>query len=370
MRNQLHIVCLDVPFPADYGGAIDMFYRIQALHELGLELTLHVFHYGREKQSELEKYGKVIYYERKRTFWHLFSKRPFIVQSRISAELLSNLRKDDSPILFEGIHTIWSLEMPDIQERMTLVRMHNLEDEYYQGLRKQANWFQKIYFEQERVKLKRYAKQLKVATHILAIKPSDAQTLKSINASVHVLPASIPSLNNSFTSVEPYAFFHGNLSVAENEQAAMWIIQQVKGIISDTFQLRIAGKNPSKRLQQFCIKYNVELVANPSKSVLDELVNRAQIHVLYTEVSSGIKLKLINCLASSGQVLANENMVVGTGLEGLCTIATDAKSFKLHFIGLQNVPLTREAFNERQDILEKHFSTRKNCQLILELINP
>ena len=370
MRNQLHIVCLDVPFPADYGGAIDMFYRIQALHELGLELTLHVFHYGREKQSELEKYGKVIYYERKRTFWHLFSKRPFIVQSRISAELLSNLRKDDSPILFEGIHTIWPLEMPDIQQRMTLVRMHNLEDEYYHGLRKQANWFQKIYFEQERVKLKRYAKQLKVATHILAIKPSDAQTLKSINTSVYVLPASIPSLNNSFTSVEPYALFHGNLSVAENEQAAMWIIQQVKGIISDTFPLRIAGKNPSKRLQQWCIKYNVDLVANPSKSELDELVNRAQIHVLYTEVSSGIKLKLINCLASSGQVLVNENMVVGTGLEGLCTIATDAKSFKLHFIGLQNVPLTQEAFNERQDILEKHFSTRKNCQLILELINP
>ena len=151
MRNQLHIVCLDVPFPADYGGAIDMFYRIQALHEMGLELTLHVFHYGREKQSELEKYGKVIYYERKRSFWHLFSKRPFIVQSRISAELLSNLRKDDAPILFEGIHTIWPLEMTYIQQRLTLVRMHNLEDEYYQGLRKQANWFQKIYFEQERV---------------------------------------------------------------------------------------------------------------------------------------------------------------------------------------------------------------------------
>jgi hypothetical protein len=231
MRNQLHIVCLDVPFPADYGGAIDMFYRIQALHELGLELTLHVFHYGREKQSELEKCGKVIYYERKRSFWHLFSKRPFIVQSRISVELLSNLRKDDAPILFEGIHTIWPLEMTDIQQRMTLVRMHNLEDEYYQGLRKQAKWFQKLYFEQERFKLMRYAKQLKWATHILAIKPSDAETIKSINAAVHVLPASIPSLNNTFTSVEPYALFHGNLSVAENEQAAIWIIKQVKSLI-------------------------------------------------------------------------------------------------------------------------------------------
>ena len=369
MPNQLHIICLDVPLPADYGGAIDMFYRIQALHDLGMELTLHVFHYGRAKQSELEKYGKVIYYERKRSFWHLFSKRPFIVQSRMSAELLANLRKDDSPILFEGIHTTWPLEMIDIQQRLTIVRMHNLEDEYYQGLRNHARGYKKLYFEQERLKLKRYTTYLKWASHILAIKPTDAEMLKSIHSSVHVLPVSIPSLNTSYTSTKPFALFHGNLSVPENEQAASWIIRQVKGVSSEAFPVRIAGKNPSKRLQQLCKTLNIDLIANPSKLELDELVNRAQIHLLYTDVSAGIKLKLINCLAGSGQVLVNEKMVKGTGLEALCIVATDADSFKRHFISLQHVPLTQQEFEERQNVLENHFSTHQNCKLIQELIN-
>ena len=128
-HKKLHIVCLDVPFPADYGGAIDMFYRIRALHKLGFELVLHVFEYGRGKQKELEKYGEVNYYPRSRSVLHLLSSRPFIVQSRKNNRLLQNLLKDDAPILFEGIHTTWCLEHEAIQRRITFVRMHNVEHE-------------------------------------------------------------------------------------------------------------------------------------------------------------------------------------------------------------------------------------------------
>ena len=126
MENKnLHIICLDVPFPADYGGAIDMFYRIKALHQLGYNLTLHVYEYGRGKHAELNQFGNVIYYSRKRSFLNLFSSRPFIVQTRKNKKLLDNLLKDDFPILFEGIHTTWFLENSEIQKRTTIVRMHN-----------------------------------------------------------------------------------------------------------------------------------------------------------------------------------------------------------------------------------------------------
>jgi hypothetical protein len=368
MPNRLHIICLDVPFPADYGGAIDMFYRIQALHELGLKLTLHVFHYGRAKQSELEKYGEVVYYERQRSVRYLFSKRPFIVQSRMSTELLANLRKDDAPILFEGIHTTWPLELSDIRNRVTFVRMHNLEDEYYGGLRKHAPWFQKFYFELERMKLKRYAKILRGATHVLGIKSSDVHVLKAFNSSVHLLPASIPPINTQFHPVEPYALFHGNLSVAENEQAAKWIIKTLGRMNTSHFPLIIAGKNPSRQLATLCEKAKIQLIANPSKETLDGLVNRAQIHLLYTDVASGVKLKLINCLAGSGQVLVNRKMIEGTGLDALCTIAEDEKSFTQHFLDLCNVPLSEEAFMARQHYLKTHFNTTQNCGIIQELL--
>ena len=55
----MHIVFLDNPLPADYGGTIDMYFKAKALKELGYSLTLHVFEYGREIQDSLNELGQV-----------------------------------------------------------------------------------------------------------------------------------------------------------------------------------------------------------------------------------------------------------------------------------------------------------------------
>ena len=370
MENKnLHIICLDVPFPADYGGAIDIFYRIKALHNLGMNLTLHVFDYGRGQQKELNQFGKVLYYKRNRSFLNLFSSRPFIVQSRKNKKLLENLLKDDSPILFEGIHTTWLLENPDIQKRTTFVRMHNLEDEYYRGLKKNASLLKQFYFQQEARKLKGYQEILSKATFVLAIKDSDATALKDINPTVFVLPASIPDIPGTFTKVKRYALFHGNLAVSENENAAIWIIDALKKVLNPTFPLIIAGKNPSAKLKIRCIKEDIKLVESPDDKSLFQLIQEAQIHVLHTSVPSGIKLKLLSCVHSSGKILVNQNMVEGTALEPFCIIAKDAKEFKLDFIGLQNDALTQEEFNERSQFINQNFNNAKNCKLILKLLS-
>ena len=86
--KHLHIVSFDIPFPADYGGVIDVFYKIKALHELGVVITLHCFEYGeRQPQKELENYCKnVFYYKRTRSILDLLSSQPFIVKSRENKE--------------------------------------------------------------------------------------------------------------------------------------------------------------------------------------------------------------------------------------------------------------------------------------------
>lgn len=367
-KHKLHIVSLDVPFPTDYGGAIDIFYRLKALHALGFNITLHTFEYGRGKQEELSKYANVIYYPRNKSFFHLFSSRPFIVQTRKSVALLENLRKDNAPILFEGIHTTWYLENEDIQKRMTLVRMHNVEDEYYHGLKKNASYLKKFYFQQETIKLKKYQSILAKAKHVLCIKEEDAKKLKPYNANVHVLPASIPDIQGSYTKVKRYSLFHGNLSVSENEQAAIWIIKALHSVLEPTFPFIITGKNPSKKLVAICEKSGIQLIANPSEKALDQLVQEAQIHVLYTSVSSGIKLKLLSCIHSSGRILVNDKMVGGTGLEKFCTIASDAKEFKLDYLGLQLSPVSEEEFKERATFISKYYNNKRNCSLIEKLI--
>ena len=61
----LHLVSLDIPFPPNYGGVIDVFYKIKALSELNCKIFLHCFYSERKGHKTLHQYcEKVFYYER------------------------------------------------------------------------------------------------------------------------------------------------------------------------------------------------------------------------------------------------------------------------------------------------------------------
>ena len=102
MDKHLHLISFDVPLPANYGGVIDVFYKIKALTSLGVKIHLHCFEYGRSKSNELEDLcEEVHYYHRKTTRGYLFRRRPFIAVTRSSEELVQRLLQDEYPILFE-----------------------------------------------------------------------------------------------------------------------------------------------------------------------------------------------------------------------------------------------------------------------------
>ena len=104
-ENHLHIIAFDVPYPANYGGVIDVFYRLKALIEAGVKVHLHCFEYGRGEQEILKRCHEVKYYKRDTSFIKQLSLTPFIVNSRRSKSLVQDLLKDDYPILCEGLHT-------------------------------------------------------------------------------------------------------------------------------------------------------------------------------------------------------------------------------------------------------------------------
>ena len=109
MNNCINIVSFDVPYPANYGGVIDVFYKIKSLHCYGIKIYLHCFEYGRGEQRELAKYcQQVNYYRRDTRIGNHFSKLPYIVKSRQSDKLIQNLTSNNFPILFEGLHSTFS----------------------------------------------------------------------------------------------------------------------------------------------------------------------------------------------------------------------------------------------------------------------
>ena len=52
---ELNIVSFAVPFPPDYGGAIDIYYKLETLNNLGIKIYLHCFQYGRSDSKILEE---------------------------------------------------------------------------------------------------------------------------------------------------------------------------------------------------------------------------------------------------------------------------------------------------------------------------
>ncbi len=368
MSKSIHIVALDVPYPLDYGGAIDMFYRIKALHELGYKITLHCFEYGRGKQSELVKYTEeVIYYPRKKSVLDWLSKTPFIVKSRSSETLLANLLKDNSPILFEGIHCTAHLNNPKLKDSIKFVRCHNIEHDYYNSLAKRAKGLKRLFYSSEAKKLRAYESKLSEATALLAIQNKDLDHFKGINPNTVLLPASLPELeikNNIQT--EDFGLFHGNLSVSENDAAATWIVENVISKIAD-FDFRIAGKNPSDTLIELCKKHKVKLITSPSHEEMSHLISTAKVHIQYTDQPTGLKLKLLNALLSNGAVIANSVMVYGSGLDEHCTIADSPKAF-IDAIAVARKSEQTKAIQKRRNAILAQFNTLNNCKVIEELI--
>ena len=163
MQKTIHIISFDIPFPANYGGAIDVFHKIRCLHNSGIKVILHCFEYGERKPSqELEKLcSKVYYYKRQTSLINHFSVLPYNVKSRISNELKHNLLKDNYPILFEVLHSCYLLNDFDLKQRVKLFRHSNIEHDYFFELAKsEKSFFKKIYFNIEALKLKWFEKNI------------------------------------------------------------------------------------------------------------------------------------------------------------------------------------------------------------------
>ena len=366
-EKQIHIVAFDVPFPADYGGVIDIYYRIKALYELGYKITLHCFDYGRGKQPHLTEITEnVYYYSRSKTIWNGFNKRPFIVASRRSKILLNRLLEDDFPILFEGIHSTWFLENTSIQKRKTFVRTHNIEHDYYTALAKNVGFLKSLYFRLEAYKLIRYESIVSKASKVLCIKESDADHMRKFNSNTFVLPASLPELTkNEYVHTELFALFNGNLSVPENEASACWIIDNIWSKNPNLIPLKIAGRNPSEKLIKLANRYAIALVVNPSKEEMDLLLSKARVHILVSDQSTGVKLKLLSALQTSGHVLVNDKMVDGTNLDAISTVCKTTEEFIFNIKQLSKNQLDVINYKKRINFIQNNFSTIKNCQIFL-----
>ena len=369
-EKHLHIVSFDIPYPANYGGVIDVFYKAKSLLDEGVKIHLHCFEYNRESSSELEDlFHEVFYYKRDISKKHLFKSIPYIVSSRISETLVNNLLKDNYPILMEGLHTSGLLEDDRFIGRKMVVRTHNIEHDYYNNLAKvEGDIFKKYYYYNEAAKLKRYESTLSKADKIVCISKNDEKYFSSEFEKVAFIPAFHPFKGvNAKAGHGDYVLYHGNLSVAENTNAVKFLINNVFDTLDVPF--KIAGLKPTRQLEKLVSGLkNIELIPNPSDESLQLLIENAHINISITAQATGLKLKLLNTLYNGRFCLVNDKMLSGSNLDKLCIIANDYGSMKRKIITLFKQEFTQEEIEKRKLVLTSLYNNGNNTRKLIELI--
>ena len=365
----LHIISFDVPYPANYGGVIDVFYRVKALSEAGVKVHLHCFEYGRGEQETLKRCYEVKYYKRDTSFVKQLSLTPFIVNSRRLEALVQDLLKDDYPILCEGLHTTAVLLEKRLKNRKIYVRAHNVEHDYYKGLgdAEKCGW-KRLFYHAEAWKLKRYEPILRKVAGIFAISQQDADYFSKKYGKATLVPGfnSVDSVCSE-TGRGEYVLYHGNLSVRENEDAAKWLIENVFAELD--LHCIVSGLEPSDKLIKLAEKYsNVTLVANPDDAEMIDLLRQAQVNILVTNQPTGLKLKLLNALYNGRFCLVNSDMVKGTSLESLCVVADEPEQMITEIKRLMEEDFTEEDIEERDNKMRQLYDNKANAQIIMEKI--
>ncbi len=369
-EEHLHIVSFDVPWPADYGGVIDVYYKVKALAQLGVRIHLHCYEYGRGEAPQLAEVCESVQYYKRDTGKHqLLNSLPYVVVSRRSDELVDNLCKNKYPILFEGLHSCFHLGDARLAGRKRFVRTHNVEHHYYEALAQaERGTFKRAYFLQEARKLRKFETVLSEADGIFAISPGDQRYFAAHFRNVQHVPAFHPA---SRVDVPPglgdFCLYHGALSVPENDKAALFLVNEVfQGL---PVPLVVAGRGASPELRSAVARSNnVKLRENIPTAEITALVRAAQVNVLPTFQSTGIKLKLLLCLFMGRHVVCNSPMVEETGLEGLCRVHNDPASMRLSIQACMAQPVGGAGLEDRARILEHRFCNQRNAEAIRKAI--
>ena len=364
----MHIVALDVPYPPNYGAAIDMYFRVKCLHELGIEISLHCFEYGRGRPKQLEEIcDEVFYYPRKSPLQCLFSSEPYIVHSRRNKLLFERIFADDSPVLLEGTHTCACLTDPMHQGKKIFVRMHNIEEDYYRHLANAAPLgYIRSYYAMEAKRLKKFEPILSEAACLFSVSEKDHKDLSARFKRVEYLP---PFIYNDIVECQTgkgdYALYHGNLQVEENLKAARFLLEEVFNKLD--LKLVIAGKGATDLRQRYN-RQNFRFVESPSGEELSELMRNAHVNVLPTFQSTGIKHKLINALFQGRYCVVNPPMVDGNGLDKLCIVVNSAEEMRSIVTDLFQKDFPAEEVTRRKMVLEQIYSNKKNAKKLVNVI--
>jgi len=388
------LVCHDIPYPAIHGGRIDMWRRIKAFSQIGVEIQL-ICWFDRvpyhEEIAEIKKYVNSTYFipfqyslcAKVSRILNLF-RYPLEVTSRlVRGQQLNNLVSQVNAfkphvIWLDGIHGgDVAFQLSHYFDIPIVTRCHNIEHLYYQRLFSSAIGTSKIKRYLSLSHLEQYEKSLlKNSLLFYDISTEDLKFWKSHGfKNGRYLPPLMEFnqcqnldeiyLNNSQDSRYDVVFL-GNLYSNNNVAGIIWFLTQVLPELRSqlpNIQVLIAGAKPINKIRQLCEDIDgVDLSINPSSS--KEIYNSGRVLINPVLTGSGVSIKSLEMLMAGKPIVSTPQGIAGLPLsvKQYFKIAADTQSFATAIINLLcNVQKT----HIEQKLLESLFGN----QVIQEVVS-
>ncbi|RTY92345.1 hypothetical protein [Flavobacterium sp. GT3R68] len=368
-QKTLHIISFDNPFPPVYGGVIDVFYKVKALHELGVEIYLHCFVSNIPKQfPELEAITtKVYFYKTLVNPFLIFDKKPLSVATRNNEQLLANLKKSAAPILFEGLKTSYLVNADQLENHTKVLRLHNIEHNYFGGIsNSEKSLFRKFIFGLEGRKYRKYEKVMRKFDTIITLSHFENDYVMQNFKESFYIP--VFHGNETVSELSPfgnYALYHGDLRMSDNKRAVDFLIKVFKKI--PDYNLVIAsGCGDGYVEKQIRQAPNVSYISIKNQDHLHKLLVDAHMNVMLSFQQSGTKLKLINSLYKSRFCIINANIVDDKDVQNLCHIAETESEFIDLINQLKNQPYLD--LENKINVLNRILNDQTNAKSIANII--
>ncbi len=367
--QQLHIISFDNPHPPSYGGVIDVYFKIRALHGLGWKIHLHCFTDEQNVPAALNAITeKVHFYRTSKSPLLLFSRWPFSVVSRRHGDLLKNLREVDAPILFEGLKTTWLVSADGLPGIRKVLRLHNIEQDYFAGIAgSEQSWWRRITYGMEAKKYARYDAVLAKFDHVACLSKSEHQQVAARFGNSVYVP--VFHGNTSVRQMDGFGknvLYHGDLGTSDNVRSALFLIDCFREM--PEIELVIAsGTRNAEVDRRIASASNISFVRFNEFSELETLFGQAHINISWSFQRSGTKLKVINSLYCGRHCVINQNITDDENLVSLCSIALDKTELQLqirHLMGQRYADSGR-----RGEVLEKYLDDFGNAAILAKLLS-
>ncbi len=349
------ILAMELPYPANHGGRVDIWRRIKALKRLGVQVQLIGWSRTEPDRAELEMlqahvtdFHRLSYPQRKREKLRRLVDLcfyPLEVTSRMVRgqqwQTLQKLVRDFQPhvLMADQIHSALAAhKLGQALNLPVIMRSQNIEHLHYRELLAAApDVKSKVARFLSQNHLERFERR--TFERCLAVYESSSEDLRFWHdrglQNGYLLPPIIELPEEDSTLKDPSiaeydAVFLGNLRTENNVAGVVWFLEQVLPllrVVQPKIRVAIAGSEPTLVIQAACYRAGVTLIANPP----DALAIYRSGRVCFNPVTTGrgVSVKSLDMLVAGRPIVSFAKGTWGLpdSVQPYFRVAPDAPSF-------------------------------------------